>query len=55
MSETWNKGEGQPINRGYNNGGSSFGSRNFNNSNYRGPRRDGAPPTGGYQGSRPNA
>lgn len=58
MSEAWNNGE-QPMNRAYNNGGAggTFGSRNFNNSNYRGPRRNNGAPNGGsgYQGNRYSA
>lgn len=51
MSEAWQNTDGQ--NRGYNGGGNpTFGSRNFNNSNFnRGPRRDNAMNGGGgYQG-----
>lgn len=52
MSEAWQNTDGQQANRGYNGGNPSFGSRNFNNSNFnRGPRRDGAINGGGYQGS----
>lgn len=55
MSEAWQNTDGQQANRGYNGGNPSFGSRNFNNSNFnRGPRRDGAINGGGYQGQRPN-
>lgn len=58
MSEAWQNTDGQQVNRGYSSGGGgggggnpTFGSRNFNNSNFnRGPRRDGAVNGGGYQG-----
>lgn len=53
MSEAWQNTDGQQVNRGYNSGGNpTFGSRNFNNSNFnRGPRRDNAANGGGYQGN----
>lgn len=56
MADAWQNNEGQPMNRGYSqNGGASFGSRNFNNSNYKAPRRDGGMNGGGggggYQGT----
>lgn len=62
MSEAWQNTDGQQVNRGYSGGGGgggggnpTFGSRNFNNSNFnRGPRRDGAVNGGGYQGQRPS-
>lgn len=51
MADAWQNNDGQPMNRGYSqNGGASFGSRNFNNSNYKAPRRDGMNGNGGYQG-----
>lgn len=51
MSEAWQNTDGQQANRGYNGGNPTFGSRNFNNSNFnRGPRRDNAMNGGGYQG-----
>lgn len=57
MAEAWQNTDGQ-MNRGYNGGGNpSFGSRNFNNSNFtRGPRRDNNGMNGGggggYQGKK---
>jgi len=52
MSEAWQNTDGQQANRGYNGGNPTFGSRNFNNSNFNqrggGPRRD--INGGGYQG-----
>lgn len=51
MSEAWQNTDGQQATRGYNGGNPTFGSRNFNNSNFnRGPRRDNAMNGGGYQG-----
>lgn len=51
MSEAWQNTDGQQVNRGYNGGNPTFGSRNFNNSNFnRGPRRDNAMNGGGYPG-----
>jgi len=55
MAESWQgTNDGQQANRGYNNGNPTFGSRNFNNSNYRGPRRDNnGMNKGGFQGEGP--
>lgn len=53
MAEAWQNNDGQPMNRGcYNqNGGASFASRNFNNSNYnKAPRREGGMNGGGGGG-----
>lgn len=54
MAEAWQNTDGQQMNRGYNGGNPSFGSRNFNNSNFtRGPRRDNNTMNGGgYQGKK---
>jgi len=55
MSEAWQNTDGQQVNRGYNSGNPTFGSRNFNNSNFnRGPRRDNAVNGGSYQAQRPS-
>jgi len=57
MSEAWQNTDGQQANRGYNGGNPTFGSRNFNNSNFNqrgGPRRNDAMNGGGYQGQRPS-
>lgn len=54
MSEAWQSTDGQQVNRGYSSGNPTFGSRNFNNSNFtRGPRRDNNTMNGGggYQGT----